>query len=218
MPKVVDHDGRREEIVDATWRLLQREGFEGLTMRQIAAEAGFAHGALKAYFPDKQAILQAAFDRAHARTDARAGTSLRAGGARGLAAIRALCHEIMPLTDETRAEARVVVAFWDRATTDSSLWTSHHRANLMWRAQLAEFLAQARADGEVDTPMTDEQVVGLLASSNAGLQVLCLLLPERTAADELVRTLDAFLTSIATAKGRAVLAAEAAGGGGTAGR
>ncbi|MGO2112122.1 MAG: TetR/AcrR family transcriptional regulator [Pseudoclavibacter sp.] len=216
MPKVVDHDSRREHIIDATWRLLQREGFEGLTMRQIAAEAGYAHGAMKAYFPDKQSILVAAFERARARTDARAAVSL-GRGLTGLAAIRALCLEIMPTTEEARAESRVVVAFWDRAVTDRDLWDSHFETNIMWRRQLSEFLAEAREAGEISTRMADVDIVSVIASSNAGLQVLSLLLPNETTGAAQIEMLEAFLDSIASPLGRERLAAAGAGRGSASG-
>ena len=51
MPKIVDHDERSLELVDATWRIIARQGMERGTMREMAIEEGFANGALKPYFP-----------------------------------------------------------------------------------------------------------------------------------------------------------------------
>ncbi len=45
MPKVIDHDQRRRDIIDVTWKLIVKGGIEAATMREIAAEAGFANGA-----------------------------------------------------------------------------------------------------------------------------------------------------------------------------
>ena len=42
MPKIVDHDQRRIELVDATWRIIARLGIESATMREIALEAGLS--------------------------------------------------------------------------------------------------------------------------------------------------------------------------------
>ena len=44
MPKIVDHDQRRRELVDASLRIIVRQGLAGATMRDIATEAGFANG------------------------------------------------------------------------------------------------------------------------------------------------------------------------------
>ncbi|NUP73233.1 MAG: TetR family transcriptional regulator, partial [Sinomonas sp.] len=62
MPKIVDHDQRRLELVDALWRIVAERGLDGATMREIAAEAGFANGALKPYFPTKDRLLDFAFE------------------------------------------------------------------------------------------------------------------------------------------------------------
>ena len=74
VPKIVDHDQRRLELVDATWRIIARLGMEGATMREIAEEAGFANGALKPYFPTKDLLLTSAFGHVFNRTNQRIAT------------------------------------------------------------------------------------------------------------------------------------------------
>ncbi len=39
MPKVVDWDARRDEVLAATWRVIARHGLAGTTVRKIAREA-----------------------------------------------------------------------------------------------------------------------------------------------------------------------------------
>jgi AcrR family transcriptional regulator len=68
----VDHEQRRREIVEAAWRLVARGGFAAATMREIAAEAGFANGALKYYFDSKDDLLIAAFQHTFYRVNERA--------------------------------------------------------------------------------------------------------------------------------------------------
>lgn len=194
MPKIVDHDERRELIVDATWRLIERGGFERATMREIAAEAGFAHGALQRYFPNKESLLAAAFVRAHTRTNVRAAAELPT--LRGLAALRELCLEIMPIDRERVQESRVVVAFWDHAVQDEDLWNAHRANALRWRSQMAQFLAEARADGELRASVDDQIVIDQLTAMNAGLQIMCLLMPETTTRERLLAQLDAFLDGV----------------------
>lgn len=55
MPKIVNHDERRQELIEATWQVIAQHGLSAVTMRQIAEEAGYANGALKPYFPTKSA-------------------------------------------------------------------------------------------------------------------------------------------------------------------
>ena len=48
----------RERICDCAKRLFEREGYEQVSMRQIAAEAGIAVGNLTYYFSKKEYLLK----------------------------------------------------------------------------------------------------------------------------------------------------------------
>ncbi len=53
MPRVVDHDQRRQELLEQCFALFAREGYAGLTMRRIATELGTSTGTLYHYFAGK---------------------------------------------------------------------------------------------------------------------------------------------------------------------
>ncbi len=55
---------RREEILRATIRLVTAKGFGAVTLRDVAAEVGVAHGLLRHYFAGRDELLAAAFDLA----------------------------------------------------------------------------------------------------------------------------------------------------------
>lgn len=61
MPKVVDHDEYRKEILERCFNLFSRKGYSNVTMREIAAEVGVSTGTLYHYFPTKQSILEQMF-------------------------------------------------------------------------------------------------------------------------------------------------------------
>lgn len=61
MPKIVDHDARRRELVRAAWRVVGRDGLDGLTTRAVAREAGWSTGVLAHYFTNREDLLLAAF-------------------------------------------------------------------------------------------------------------------------------------------------------------
>ena len=48
-------------ILDATLALLERDGVEGVTTNHIAAEAGLSPASLYRFFPNKQAVIYAAY-------------------------------------------------------------------------------------------------------------------------------------------------------------
>ena len=71
MPKIVDWDARRDEILSATWRVIARDGIARATIRSIAREAGCSRGILAHYFDDKADILGSALVMSHRRVVAR---------------------------------------------------------------------------------------------------------------------------------------------------
>ncbi|HSP75200.1 MAG TPA: TetR/AcrR family transcriptional regulator [Cryobacterium sp.] len=194
MPKVVDHDRRRVELVEATWRIIARHGIEGATMRDIAAEAGFANGALKPYFPTKDDLLAFAFSHVFSQTSRRMteATVDRSG----LGALRAYCLEILPLDDIRISEARIVIPFWQKALTDAAKAELHASAMLQWRNTICDHLQEARAAGELRTPLPDEDLAGLLMNLVLGAQITAVLSPVENSPDRLVAQLDACLRLI----------------------
>src|SRR6266571_4871396 len=99
MPKIVDWDAKRDEILSATWRVIARDGLARATISAIAREASCSRGILAHYFDDKADILGSALLMSHRRVAARmdALTAERSG----LAALRLVMLEALPL-DELR--------------------------------------------------------------------------------------------------------------------
>ncbi|MEF2978643.1 TetR/AcrR family transcriptional regulator [Subtercola sp. YIM 133946] len=169
MPRVVDHDARRRDIVEALLAIAARDGLHAATSRAIAAELGVATGALWHYFPNFDAVLSAAFGTVFARTNARIDEVTR--GRSGLDAVRAMMREILPTGKETQDEAHLVVGFWGRVAVDPGIASHQIDYEVVWRARLDELLRQAIANGEL-VPGTDVQgIVDLLIVLSAGQQV-----------------------------------------------
>jgi len=193
MPRIVDHDRRREQIVDAVWSLIARKGFFAVTMRELADEAGYANGALARYFPDKEAILRAAFNRAFEATNIRARAAI--GDRDGLEAFRLLCLEIMPLDTVRLLEARVVIGFWDWAAGDPALVEVFQNALDEWRDAMTGYLEVARAAGDIFT----EDIPGVIDTVMAitmGLQINAWFLPRHTGPERQLAILDNFLLGL----------------------
>jgi AcrR family transcriptional regulator len=167
MPKVVDHQQRRQELVEATWRIIARHGLSGATMRQIAAEAGFANGALKPYFPTKAELVEATYGFVFDRTNRRVEVATRSLD--GLAALEAFCREVLPLDPDRLDEARVVISFWQEAAHDPRGAELNNASMAQWRRSMADWMEQARSAGElaagVDVPAAGDVLLNFLLGS-----------------------------------------------------
>lgn len=190
MPKVVDHEARRRELVDVVWRLIAAEGLQAVTTRRIAEAAGCAHGALLYYFPSKDAMLTAAFQHVFEATNRRAVKA--APAPRGLGGLRALCLEIMPLDEDRLAEARIAITFWQQALGSEENRRLHARFVDRWRTDMTERLGEARADGAIAASTDIGTAVDELLSLLVGLQTLGVLCPAETTGERQLAQLDAF--------------------------
>ncbi|KNH16407.1 TetR family transcriptional regulator [Arthrobacter sp. ZBG10] len=175
MPKIVDHHERRLELVDATWRIIARNGLEGATLREIALEAGFANGALKPYFPTKDTLLEFAFSHVFNRTNQRIARVL--GTMTGLAALRAFCLEVLPLDEERINEARIVIPFWQKAVNDPQKARIHQQSMAEWATTIQRLLAEARAAGDIRAAVDDALLAGQLLDMLLGAQIAAALSP-----------------------------------------
>jgi len=63
MPKIVDHDERRSDYIDALWRLVTREGAGAISVRNVAAEAGVSPSNVVHYLPSRADLLGEAVNR-----------------------------------------------------------------------------------------------------------------------------------------------------------
>lgn len=58
MPKIVDAQQYRQELLSKCFDLFANRGYANVTTRQIAKELGVSTGTLYHYFPDKQALFE----------------------------------------------------------------------------------------------------------------------------------------------------------------
>lgn len=61
MPKIVDHDAYREELLLKYFDLFAKRGYADVTMREIARSLEVSTGTLYHYFPTKKSILEHMF-------------------------------------------------------------------------------------------------------------------------------------------------------------
>ncbi len=66
MPKVVDHDAYRRELLSRCLELFSNKGYGSLTMRQIAESLDVSTGTLYHYFPSKEALFEQLLDQVSA--------------------------------------------------------------------------------------------------------------------------------------------------------
>lgn len=105
MPKVVDHEQRRQQCTDALWRVVSRDGPSAISVRSVAAEAGMSPTNLTHYFPSRAEMLAAVVQRQIA---AGVGRADRIGiGDLDIDTAIELVAAVIPTTAERRRQSQV---------------------------------------------------------------------------------------------------------------
>lgn len=130
MPKIVDHDARRAELVAALWAVVARDGFDAASVRSVAAESGWSVGAVRYYFRTQADLARFAMEALAGRIAARVQSAyvddqgivrdLPATGSRSERALHTLL-QLVPIDEERRAEVLIWLEFMARARFDPSL-------------------------------------------------------------------------------------------------
>lgn len=165
MPKIVDHQARRREIVEASWRVISADGLAGVTMRKIADAAGCSTGRLTHYFANREEIvlaaLRAVYHAARTRLE-RVGS----GASPPPEKLIAFLEETLPLDRERLLEWKVWIAFWSAAAAAPLLAKENDERLAAW-AEVLEPLVAAAAPG-ADAAQEAEALIGLV--NGVGLQ------------------------------------------------
>lgn len=197
MPKIVDHDARREEIARALWRVVRRDGIRAASVRTVAAEAGWSAGAVRYYFPDQDGLVNFAMDLVARRVENRI-SAIEPNGTATEIALRYL-EEVIPLDAERQAEFDVWLSFTAQAQAESGegglrehLGPVHDGLRGLC-ASLVEGLAKAGGlRDDLDLDLEVERLHALLD----GLSLHAVIQPDRTTPARVRHLLTTHLNSL----------------------
>jgi AcrR family transcriptional regulator len=196
MPKIVNHDQRRQVLGEAAWRVILRDGIDGATTRQIARESGYSAGVLSHYFESKDDILLEALRISHTIINERLGSILE--NQTGFEALRTFCYDAVPLYGEQARETQLEISFWSRALVKDSLRRVQLAESSYWRDILLDIIIGAQELGELvdgDPQIMTDVLAGLID----GLSVHALLFPDRYDEKRLITLINAQLALWSTA-------------------
>lgn len=117
MPKIVNHDQRRDQIALVACKVVAEKGFDQATIVRIAREAGYTTGMVAHYFDTKQDIIIAALRLILRRIEGRLLPPAQARHTDLLAVL----SEALPLDTERFIECAFWTAFWGQVSADKRL-------------------------------------------------------------------------------------------------
>jgi AcrR family transcriptional regulator len=172
MPKIVDHDVRRDDIARAAFRVIRKKGVAKATIRDIARESGCSVGAVVHYIPSKDHIfLQAA---EYSTLTIRGRMERAATEHTGLEALRHVLYEGLPVVGDMLGHWKIWFGFWQlsqrseliRAATHDRYGESYRRYGKLLRA------AQRAGEIRADLNLTDTTAALICQMDGMGVHVL----------------------------------------------
>lgn len=148
MPKVVDHEARRDELSAIVAGLIASGGLEAATIREIARSSGYSKGVVEHYFENKEELISAALAWVNRGYEERLALAIR--GRQGLAALRKMIEATLPLTPQVRDEWKIRLVFWSMAAIDPTLRKQQARRLDQAITQYEEYLRSAVSLGELE--------------------------------------------------------------------
>lgn len=194
MPKLVDHDERREEVLAAARRVVAQLGLEATTVRRIAIEAGCSSGVLDHYFQGKDDILLHALKSCHAGIHERLREKL--AGRHGLEALRAMLFDVLPIDAQRLAEIRLEMQFWARSLAEPVLTEVYLHDSPAFRGAIERYLREALADGSLSPSLNVVEATERLHAFVDGLSLHAAIEPARLPADRQAALLDSELAAL----------------------
>jgi len=144
VPKVVDIDERRAQLIAATSEAIARDGLANVTLRSIAGSAGWTTGIVTHYFADKRSLLMATFEHRADRARHQIDDAVAHGASLLDAAIATL-----PLDAESMLDWRVSVAYIGASIGDEEMAMLHSRRVDSFAATLRTALVEEQRAGRL---------------------------------------------------------------------
>jgi AcrR family transcriptional regulator len=197
MPRIVDHDERRDAIAEAACKAIAKEGIDAVTLTQIGEAANCTTGAITHYFADKDAVMQAALECATQRMNTRMAEAVE----RDPTDLRGFLASTLPIQKESREGTKVWYSFWTRTFSSTALSRRQRTMHVRWYNKIVERLEAVRDSGllkeDIDIPFEAETLAALIN----GIGLRSVLDARQWPADRQLAHLDSYLEKILVESG-----------------
>lgn len=156
-----------DRIAEAAITIVAREGFDVLSVRTVAREAGLSGGAVQYHFAARSTMLLVAF----ARTVHSISRRLAAVDTTGPlpVVLGRLCREALPLDSQRHRECAVWAALSAAAASHPELAVEHAKALNVFTLVMTQAIKAARQQGHVDDAVDPAAAAAVLIAVLDGL-------------------------------------------------
>lgn len=196
MPRRVNADEVRDEILSATIAIMSEQGLPKTTMRTIADRASCTTGRVTYFFGSREDIVVSALRRL--RVESSRHLAAAAAGKSGLAALRSFLLATLPYASAENLQAhwRIWLTLWHESITETYASEEWDRRAEGYELLLRQHLESAKSSGELRHDLDIDVAVRMLASLVYGAGVDATLRPQRYSPEQVAMLIDTALASL----------------------
>lgn len=146
MPRYIDPDQRRRDVIAAATDLVVTSGRAALTIRNVAEAVGSSTKSVSHYFADMAELLHATY----AAAADRARNRIEAVIASDPSDVQGFVEALLPLDDERRRDWSVWFAFWSEALASDALGADQRERSRTTTARIERMLNKLSAEQRID--------------------------------------------------------------------
>ncbi|GAA5152871.1 TetR/AcrR family transcriptional regulator [Pseudonocardia eucalypti] len=179
-----DPAARQGEIVDATVRVIARDGLSGASLRTIAREIGYTTGVVMHYFRDKEQLLVAAAEAVFGPFEELLAEASRMDDA--FEGLRRMCVLPLPTTRAKQVIPRIYAQVLASAETEPAFAEAFRQRYGAFRDGVQSLLAAGQRSGAFRADFEPAAQCDLLCALVDGLALHAVSEPSRLPPDRVV--------------------------------
>lgn len=194
MPKIVDHQERRNTIAEVAAHMIASVGLERTTIREIARASGFSKGIIEHYFDSKEDLIASALEWVNEGYQRR--VSEQVGKNRGLAALQIRLEQTLPLSPITTEEWKIRLRYWSQAAIDPRFQKMQSERWQAAREAFAGDVRNAQHNGEIAVNVDPMAAADRILFMTSGISSAALHSPDSVNHDQLLQCVEDLLAEL----------------------
>lgn len=193
MARVAGRSLTKEQVAEAAWRVILRDGLHNASVRAIATELKATTGVVTYHFHDKAELLLFALDRLGSAIVRDMDAAL--AGATGIERLRRILRTTLPLTQREISGWKLWISFVGLAMSDKALREEHQRRLEILNGRFEFEIRALQARGELPAAIDPRHEADALVALSDGIGLGFVLRPKAYPPEKQWAIVDGYLTS-----------------------
>ncbi|GAA3642002.1 TetR family transcriptional regulator [Lentzea atacamensis] len=176
MPKIVDHEQRRWELVRAVWAVIRERGVQGASVRAVAREAGWSPSSVQYYFSTQAELLLFALKAISEAAELRLAVPDTPTDPRERALTQ--LERLLPMDADSRVATEIWVAFLSLVRIDAQARELNSAAHVQVTSLCRELLEGMAGAGQIAPDADLDLETSLLQALFDGIALHAVTVPE----------------------------------------